>query len=69
MYKVGILRAGPRRLQTYQPIRFIQRLSSPELRSRFVTYFEEQGHTKVKSASLIPHNDKSLLFTNAGTHI
>ncbi|KAI7853396.1 alanyl-tRNA synthetase [Circinella umbellata] len=66
MYKVGILRAGPRRLQTYQPVRFIQRLSSPELRSRFVNYFEEQGHTKVKSASLIPHNDKSLLFTNAG---
>ncbi|KAI9497827.1 alanyl-tRNA synthetase [Zychaea mexicana] len=67
MYKVGILRAGPRRgLHICQPARFIQRLSSPELRSRFVDYFEKQGHTRVKSASLIPHNDKSLLFTNAG---
>ncbi|KAI8145815.1 alanyl-tRNA synthetase [Fennellomyces sp. T-0311] len=66
MYKVGLLRAGPRRLPTRQSIRFIQRLTSPELRSRFVEYFEKQGHTKVPSASLIPHNDKSLLFTNAG---
>lgn len=41
-------------------------LSSFELRSRFLNYFEKHGHVPVKSASLIPHNDKSLLFTNAG---
>lgn len=47
-------------------VRFMQQLSSPELRSRFIKYFEKQGHVPVKSASLVPHNDKSLLFTNAG---
>ncbi|KAI7905661.1 alanyl-tRNA synthetase [Cokeromyces recurvatus] len=47
-------------------VRFLQQLSSPELRSRFIQYFEKQGHTPVKSSSLVPHNDKSLLFTNAG---
>jgi alanyl-tRNA synthetase len=46
--------------------RYLQHLSSPELRSRFTSYFKDQGHEVVKSASLIPHNDKSLLFTNAG---
>lgn len=46
--------------------RFMQQLTSPELRSRFIKYFEKQGHVPVKSASLVPHNDKSLLFTNAG---
>ncbi|KAI8643919.1 alanyl-tRNA synthetase [Parasitella parasitica] len=47
-------------------VRYIRQLTSPELRSTFIKYFEKQGHTPVKSASLVPHNDKSLLFTNAG---
>ncbi|KAF1806711.1 alanyl-tRNA synthetase [Mucor lusitanicus] len=47
-------------------VRYMQQLTSPELRSTFIKYFEKQGHTPVKSASLVPHNDKSLLFTNAG---
>ncbi|KAF7722765.1 hypothetical protein EC973_002719 [Apophysomyces ossiformis] len=46
--------------------RLMQQLTSPELRARFLQYFEKQGHTQVPSAKLIPHNDKSLLFTNAG---
>ncbi|KAI8991542.1 alanyl-tRNA synthetase [Mycotypha africana] len=46
--------------------RFIKQLTSPELRSKFIQYFESLNHTPVKSSSLIPHNDKSLLFTNAG---
>lgn len=49
-------------------VRYMQQLTSPELRSTFIKYFEKQGHTPVKSASLVPHNDKSLLFTNAGKH-
>lgn len=40
-------------------------VEAAELRRRFLTYFEERGHTIVPSASLIPH-DPSLLFTIAG---
>lgn len=37
-----------------------------ELRQAFLDYFESQGHTIVDSASLVPDNDPTLLFTNAG---
>jgi alanyl-tRNA synthetase len=37
-----------------------------ELRQRFLDYFQEKGHTPIPSASLIPHQDPTLLFTNAG---
>ena len=37
-----------------------------EIRSRFLTYFEKQGHNIVESSSLVPHNDPTLLFVNAG---
>jgi alanyl-tRNA synthetase len=37
-----------------------------EIRSRFFEYFSEKGHTVVDSSSLVPHNDQTLLFTNAG---
>lgn len=60
------LRLGNR--ATVARVRYMQQLTSPELRSAFIKYFEKQGHTPVKSASLVPHNDKSLLFTNAGKH-
>lgn len=41
-------------------------LSSPKIRSKFLEFFAERGHTVVKSSSLIPGNDPTLLFTNAG---
>jgi alanyl-tRNA synthetase len=37
-----------------------------EIRSRFLKFFEKQGHAVVESSSLVPHNDATLLFTNAG---
>ncbi len=41
-------------------------MGSAELRRRFLSFFEERGHRIVPSASLVPTNDPTLLFTNAG---
>lgn len=41
-------------------------MTANALRRTFLAYFEERGHTIVKSASLVPHDDPTLLFTNAG---
>jgi alanyl-tRNA synthetase len=42
------------------------KMSSSEIRNRFIQYFEKNGHTPVASSSLIPENDPTLLFANAG---
>ena len=41
-------------------------LSTNEIRKIYLDFFQEKGHTLVESASLVPINDPSLLFTNAG---
>lgn len=41
-------------------------MKSTEVRQAFLDYFAEQGHTLVPSSSLVPGNDPTLLFTNAG---
>ena len=44
----------------------MQYMTSAQIREAFLQYFNEQGHTIVQSSSLIPGNDPTLLFTNAG---
>lgn len=41
-------------------------LTGNDIRKKFVEYFVKNGHTHVKSSSLVPYNDPTLLFTNAG---
>jgi alanyl-tRNA synthetase len=40
--------------------------SVSEIRAAFVKFFESKGHTHIASSSLVPHDDPTLLFTNAG---
>ncbi|SPY06196.1 alanyl-tRNA synthetase [Neisseria meningitidis] len=41
-------------------------MKTTELRQKFLKFFETKGHTVVRSSSLVPHGDPTLLFTNAG---
>ena len=44
------------------------KITSRFLREKFLEFFEKRGHAVIKSASLIPENDPSVLFTTAGMH-
>ena len=41
-------------------------MTAKEVRETFLSFFEGKGHTRVPSSSLVPHDDPTLLFTNAG---
>jgi alanyl-tRNA synthetase len=43
-------------------------LSAAELRERYLRFFERRAHSRIPSASLLPENDPSVLFTTAGMH-
>jgi alanyl-tRNA synthetase len=45
---------------------YISRMHASEIRRRFVEYFQSKGHQPVPSSSLLPADDPTLLFTNAG---
>ena len=41
-------------------------MKSSEIRQKFLDFFAAKGHQIVASSSLVPHDDPTLLFTNAG---
>ena len=41
-------------------------MSADALREKFLSFFEERGHERVASSSLVPEGDPSLMFTNSG---
>ncbi|HXG70199.1 MAG TPA: alanine--tRNA ligase-related protein, partial [Gemmatimonadaceae bacterium] len=41
-------------------------MRAEEVRRRFITYFERQGHAVLPSSSVVPGDDPTLMFTNAG---
>ena len=44
----------------------MKKRTAAEIRESFLSYFEKQGHRRVASSPLVPQNDPTLLFTNAG---
>src|SRR5882672_612883 len=57
----------PKAISEYrEPRGSIRRMTSHELRASFLTYFEQNGHRIVPSSPLVPGDDPTLLFTNAG---
>lgn len=46
----------------------MKRFTSDELRETYLSFFKEKNHAIIKSASLIPENDPTVLFTTAGMH-
>lgn len=43
-------------------------MTAKELRTMYVNFFKERGHREIASASLLPENDPTVLFTMAGMH-
>ena len=43
-------------------------MTAAELRRKYIEFFKSKGHQEIKSASLIPDNDPTCLFTTAGMH-
>jgi alanyl-tRNA synthetase len=44
------------------------KITAQELRNKYLNFFKSKGHTIIPSASLVPENDPSILFTTAGMH-
>jgi alanyl-tRNA synthetase len=46
----------------------MKQYTSDEIRSKYIQFFQEKGHAVIPSASVIPENDPTVLFTTAGMH-
>ena len=46
----------------------MKELTSESLRNLYLNFFKDRGHAVIPSASLIPENDPTVLFTTAGMH-
>ena len=65
---LSLVRKSARHLHPL-PVVSLQRatpVTANELRSKFLQYFQSKGHTIVPGSSVIPEDDPSLLFVNAG---
>ena len=51
---------------TEQKHKYSDLVTEAQIREAFLRFFEEKGHTRVPSSPLVPHNDPTLLFVNAG---
>ena len=43
-------------------------MKAKEIRKKYIDFFIQKGHKLIKSASLVPENDPTVLFTTAGMH-
>ncbi len=64
--KGGLKKILQSSLLLYSEATYNASMTSSEIRKRFLTFFENRGHTIIPSASLVPVNDPSVLFNTAG---
>ena len=48
--------------------KFMEKLTTKQLKDMWIKFYKDHGHTQIDSASLVPQNDNSVLFTTAGMH-
>ncbi|MDX2471598.1 MAG: alanine--tRNA ligase-related protein, partial [SAR324 cluster bacterium] len=57
---------SPRQVGTRQFNTNLSKMTGNEIREAFIEFFKSKNHAQVRSSSLVPVNDPTILFTNAG---